>query len=322
MERNRLEEARKRAQIISHRIRLRVDEAVRAKILAFSGDLTGRPGQYGIDLVAWRYVEESGIKRRLVFAHPNMLRTHPDTSLHYRGIATLSLKRVQQIAGSVDRWEKAPDRVRVTEERALRVARLYNTVISSIIRESTDWTLQNGYRNILATMGITEDGALRNIIGQEAERAVKDRIVNWLERKSGSTWRANDARTRWTLGDDENLRMIFGSEPDVCFEKKARGDGEWEIVSTIEVKGGTDPAGALERLGAVKKSFDRTPVRAKNFLVVGVVTDEMRNQLEQMHVERVFDLSEILYLDDKWEQFINEVFHHTLRLLDKPFQIG
>ena len=251
-----------------------------------------------------------------------MLREHPDTSLHYRGIATLSLKRVQQIAGSVDRWEKAPDRVRVTEERALRVARLYNTVISSIIRESTDWTLQNGYRNILATMGITEDGALRNIIGQEAERAVKDRIVNWLERKSGSTWRANDARTRWTLGDDENLRMIFGSEPDVCFERKARGDGEWEIVSTIEVKGGTDPAGALERLGAVKKSFDRTPVRSKNFLVVGVVTDEMRNQLEQMHVERVFDLSEILYLDDKWEQFINEVFHHTLRLLDKPFQFG
>ena len=56
MERNKLEEARKRAQIISHRIRLRVDEAVRAKILAFSGDLTGRPEQYGIDLVAWRGV--------------------------------------------------------------------------------------------------------------------------------------------------------------------------------------------------------------------------------------------------------------------------
>lgn len=32
MDRNRLEEARKRAQIISYRIRLRVDEAVRAKI--------------------------------------------------------------------------------------------------------------------------------------------------------------------------------------------------------------------------------------------------------------------------------------------------
>ena len=320
MDRNRLEEARKRAQIISHRIRLRVDEAVRAKILAFSGDLTGRPEQYGIDLVAWRYVEENGIKRRLVFAHPNMLRTHPDTSLHYRGIATLSLKRVQQIAGSVDRWEKAPDRVRVTEERALRVARLYNTVISSIIRESTDWTLQNGYRNILATMGITEDGALRNIIGQEAETAVKDKIINWLESHSGKACSADETRTRWVLGDDENLRMIFGSEPDIRFERKSPND-DWDTVATIEVKGGTDPAGALERLGAVKKSFDRTPVRSKNFLVVGVVTNEMRYQLEQMHVERVFDLSEILYLGDKWQQFINEVFHHTLRLLDKPFQI-
>ena len=321
MERNRLEEARKRAQIISYRIRLRIDEAVRAKILAFSGDLTGRPEELGIDLVAWRYVKGISVKRRLVFAHPDMLRTHPDTSLHYRGIATLSLKRVQQIAGSVDRWEKAPSRVRVTEERALRVARLYNTVISSIIRESTDWTLQNGYRNILATMGITEDGALRNIIGQEAERAVKEKIVNWLETHSGKACRADETRTSWILGDDESLRMIFGSEPDICFERKSP-NGAWDIVSTIEVKGGTDPAGALERLGAVKKSFDRTPVRAKNFLVVGVATDEMRYQLEQMHVEKFFDLSEILYLDDKWQQFVNEVFHHTLRLLERPFQIG
>lgn len=116
MDRNRLEEARKRAQIISYRIRLRADEAVRAKILAFTGDLTGRPNEFGIDLVAWRYVKGIGVKRRLVFAHPNMLRAHPDTSLHYRGIATLSLKRVQQIAGSVDRWERAPNRVRVDDK--------------------------------------------------------------------------------------------------------------------------------------------------------------------------------------------------------------
>ena len=57
MERNRLEEARKRAQIISYRIRQRADEAVRAKILAFAGELTGRPEDFGIDLVAWRYVD-------------------------------------------------------------------------------------------------------------------------------------------------------------------------------------------------------------------------------------------------------------------------
>ena len=61
---------------------------------------------------------------------------------------------------------------------------------------------------------------------------------------------------------------------------------------------------------------------SQNFLVVGVATDEMRYQLEQMHVEKFFDLSEILYLDDKWQQFVNEVFHHTLRLLERPFQIG
>ena len=41
--------------------------------------------------------------------------------------------------------------------------------------------MENGYRNVLATIGITEDGSLRNIVGQEGEEAVKGRITEWLE---------------------------------------------------------------------------------------------------------------------------------------------
>ena len=113
--------------------------------------------------------------------------------------------------------------------------------------------------------------------------------------------------------------MLYSSEPGICFERRLP-DGSWEIVSTVEIKGGTDPAGALERLGAVKKSFDQTPTRAKNFLVVGVVTDEMRKQLEQMQIEKFFLLNETLYNDAEWAKFINEVFHHTLRLLESPYR--
>ena len=114
--------------------------------------------------------------------------------------------------------------------------------------------------------------------------------------------------------------MVYSSEPDIYFERKEDNDS-WEVVSTIEVKGGTDPAGALERLGAVKKSFDKTPTRAKNFLIVGVVTEEMRNQLDQMQIEKFFILFETLYLDAKWAEFINEVFYHTLRLLEMPYSL-
>ena len=315
MTQNKLEDAKNRARIISNRIRSRIDEKIREKIVSFAGKLSWEPAHYGIDCEAWQHVEEMDIKRRLVFAHPDLLITHPDASLYYRGIATLSRKRVQQIVGSVDNWEKGPERARVNEEKALRVAQLYNTVISSIILDSTDWTLENGYRNILATMGITSDGELRNIIGQEAEQAVKEKIADWLEKKSNIPYEQNRARSTWLLGDDGNLQMVYASEPDIRFEKKT-SETEWEIVSTIEVKGGTDPAGALERLGAVKKSFDQTPTRSKNFLIVGVETNQMRNQLNEMHVERVFDLFDTLHSDPEWNEFINEVFHHTLRILD------
>ena len=69
----------------------------------------------------------------------------------------------------------------------------------------------------------------------------------------------------------------------------------------------------------MKKSFDQTPIRAKNFLVVGVVTNEMETQLNLMQIERFFLLSELLHTDEGWNEFINEVFLHTLRLLDRPY---
>lgn len=67
---------------------------------------------------AWRKVKDAGIKPRWVFAHPDLLKAMPDASLHYRGIALLSRKRVQEIAGSVDTWERSPDSARVSDEKA------------------------------------------------------------------------------------------------------------------------------------------------------------------------------------------------------------
>ena len=60
----------------------------------------------------------------MVFAHPELLKTIPNTSLHYRGIALLSRKRVQEIAGSIDTWERQPATARVSDSKALKVCRL------------------------------------------------------------------------------------------------------------------------------------------------------------------------------------------------------
>ena len=302
----RIEDAIARAVKIARRIAHGDDLRVREKIEAFQTKTRYRKRELCIARDAWRHVAEAGIKRRLVFAHPAILKAIPDASVHYRGIALLSLKRVQEVAGAVTTWERSPKTARVTDEKALRVCRLYNAVISSIIVDNTDWTLRDGYRNILATLGITEDGAIRNIIGQEAEEAVKERLIDWTRAQGllDSADAAGPSGREWQLVG--GVRMRFGSEPDIAFEK----DGVLAVV--IEVKGGKDPAGALERLGAIKKTFDEAPVGCKNFLIAGVVTATMRERLREMRIEADFDIDQLLNDEDAWQGFMNEIFHHAL----------
>ena len=108
--------------------------------------------------------------------------------------------------------------------------------------------------------------------------------------------------------------MIYGSEPDISFER-LDDRGDWQVVATIEIKSGTDPAGALERLGAMQRSFAATPARAQNFAVLGVVTPEMRRRLNEMNMARDFSLYHILNDAGSWDDFVREIFHHTLRII-------
>ena len=159
----RLEESRQRALVISDTIRRRSDETVRQLIQGFTGPLefVGRLEDLTIAEEAWDHIVQTQIDPKLVFAHPDLLRAHPQTSLHYRGIATLSHKRVQAMASSVKHWEAGTLRQRPTAARCINVARTYNSVISVVITGTDGWTLENGYRNVLVTIGITEDGGAK-----------------------------------------------------------------------------------------------------------------------------------------------------------------
>ena len=310
----RLDQARQRALLISDRMRQRSDLKARQLINDFGEqlDFDEQLEELAIAPEAWQHVLDAQIDPKLVFAHPLLLQTYPKTSLHYRGISTLSLKRVQSMAAQVKSWEEGNYRRTPAWNRCLAVARTYNAVISVIITGTDGWTLENGYRNVLATIGITEDGTLRNIVGQEGEAAVKDRISEWLEVHSEIAKHVEGPVT--FLRDDRSLRMTYSSEPDINFEGLDES-GIWQIVATIEIKSGTDPAGALERLGAVQKSFSETPARSKNFAVLGVVTPEMRRRLDEMQVTRDFLLYRILNDPNSWEDFVQEIFHHTLRII-------
>ena len=191
----------------------------------------------------------------------------------------------------------------------MSVAQLYNAVVSSIIEGATNWTLENGYRNIVANMGIGLDGTFRNIIGQDAENLVKTRIRKWLIGQDLTEDSGGDA-TEFHLPNGYSMR--FGSEPDVQFRQQR--DGTQREVATIEIKGGKDPAGALERLGAMQRSFEATPPDCVNFLVAGVITPEMQSRLDAMGNVKVFFLDDLAHDGAIWFDFLNELFHYTVRI--------
>ena len=306
---NRLNDARRRSAVISERLRQRTDLELRRIIENFDDELTFVPlEQLAISQQAWHHAAQSGFDPKLVFAHPTLLRRHPRVSQYYRGIALLPRKRVAEIATSVDSWESGA-RATVSQPQSLRVARLYNAVISSIIEGAADWSLENGYRNIIANMGIGLDGTIRNLIGQDAEQLIKNRIAAWLQHRRLIIAR-NENETQFTLPN--GYSMHYGSEPDIQFQLAA--NNEPTTIATIEIKGGKDPAGALERLGAVQKSFEETPPHCANFLIAGIITPEMAQRLDAIGVIRRYLLDDLTQDGATWVQFLNEIFHHTVRI--------
>lgn len=292
-----------RSKALSERIRQRTDIKIRDFVngLADQYDYTTRADMM-ISEAAWHHVLASNIEPHQVFAHPDLLREHPEVSLYYRGLALLSLKRVKRVS-DVKGWETRSRTQPVPPERALSVCRLYNSVISSIIEGTSHWTLENGYRNILSTLGITLDGMFRNVIGRDAEELIKTKIIDWLQEENLIVRRVSARK----LALPRATLMVYGSEPDILF---TRDHGH---LASIEIKGGKDPAGALERLGAMQKSFTETPVQCQNFLVAGVVTQEMQARLDQLAV-KVYVLDNVLS-DDAWHDFMTELFHYTLRIV-------
>ena len=297
---------RRRSLLFSKIIREREDMNQSVNLRQYAGKFDYKPIEdLMISASAWEHLKEIGVSPELVFAHPRILQSHPKTSMHYRGIALLSRKRVQQAATSVTKWEDGTHNTPIPERVALAVSRFYNTIISSIIEDSTDWSLENGYRNILATMGITLDGMFRNKIGDVAENLIKTKLIAWLLKHQLTP---DDEPQDGVYRLPNQTFMRHGSEPDISF---TRGEN---LIATIEVKGGTDPGGALERLGAMTKSFEETPPSCVNFLVAGVVTPEMQIRLDSIGVVKVFLLDEITNDEHKWEEFMKEVFHYALRL--------
>ena len=283
-------------------------------IQRFSGDLTWEPlNELIIDPEVWKYaINTQRYDPKLVFCHPEMLLYKPSTSLYYRGLCGLSLKAAKDYFGALESLEAGNPRARLSAEKALKMARTYNTFICSIIKNSTDWTLENGNRTIIATLGITLDGVMRNNVGKIAEERIRTLMLEWL---IGRGLLVKPTVTREQVYESiplvctlrEGITMRFGSEPDISFIR------EDNLLSVVEIKGGIDPAGALERYGAATKSFQHAvgqSHRCKNFYLGAVYTPELERRIaEDRLVEKSFDIIQILDDPNAAEELFGELFH-------------
>jgi hypothetical protein len=157
-------------------------------------------------------------------------------------------------------------------------------------------------------------------VGAIAEERIRTLVFSWLQNKNLiKTYEESN-----TLDElpricklENNIIMRFSSEPDISFSRLT--DTSEELLAVIEIKGGIDPAGALERYGAATKSFQHSlkeNQRCKNFFLSAVYTQELKNRIQEDRlVEKFYDIIDILEKPEIRNDFFRELFHYSLRII-------
>lgn len=227
----------------------------------------------GISETAWKKVIHKGIRPVTVFAHPTVLMTIPGAVGYYRMLSMVSQKSMARIGIPVKVYEAAA--VVSDRKTAEKIAYHLNQVIGRLIDldEEIDSREFDLWRGMAA--GTQAQGSWQNAKGVRAETLFWGLIQRRLCEKG---WVTVETAERTFKLRDERV-VIFGDEPDVAFYKANR------IRAAIEIKGGIDPAGVLERLGAALKTLNR--VREENPAAVTVLivqevslTPQARNDLD------------------------------------------
>jgi len=282
---------------------------------------------WNISTAAWQAISHAGIAPLAVFAHPRVLQEQPRLSAYYRNVAALPQKAVNKLAFGIVPVEAGT--TPLTPERALSLCRLYNSHISLIVESAADYSREDAIAMMLASAGAQINGSWLNAVGEEAELVTRKILIRSLLQanylvsailKSKSTSIELD-----NLVDQAHLlsgirlknqtSILFSSEPDLSLLNAAG-----ELVAAIEVKGGKDTAGALERYGAAKKSFEearRQNPRVVTIFLASCMTDEVEKRLAKDDlIDYTFNLTEVVTNEAQRQAFVRFV----LGLLDVDFE--
>lgn len=283
--------------------------------------------EWNISEDAWNIIEESGISPALVFVHPKVLKLNPTFLKFYRSVAMLPQKGLTTISmvTNIDAIEKGNiDSSKIKAENITKLTKAVNEVISVVVSVASELNEKKLEGMMYATAGTNTDGSWRNQIGAEGERVIRTIILNWLLHynevtsfidKANNTVEISSPEAKAFINDIDLVKTInltngysvyFSSEPDVTMY-----DPEGDIVGIIEIKAGLDPAGALERLGAMFKSFESTLSEypeAVTILVASCITKEVDNRLNaSMVVRQKYITTDITSNDREKRKFVNRL---------------
>jgi len=285
----------------------------------------------GIDKNTATKIKELGLPLALFFCHPTVIAANPRLVAYYRCISAMSRKALKTISSvsSVDKMEKGLSDCNSTQ--ALKIAKTLNHNLRLIYNATTEMSAEKTKGVMYATFGATIDGSWKNAIGSEGERVVRFVLIDHLLKegdlvtvtiKDGSILKSSQLSTDWIDLNAGNLKsaamkngsqVIFSSEPDItCM----LADGS--VTAGVEVKAGLDPAGALERLGAMKKSFQEilySSSKAETILVASCITPEVQRRLNaDANVRRVMDLNDIISKNGNVASTFCNILRENLKL--------
>lgn len=254
---------------------------------------------------AWNKVIHRGIKPIKVFCHPEVLRDDPRRVSYYRMLAMVSQKSMVKVELDVKKYEDG--RGKMDDALSLSISRHLNSIISILIEEDNEIDEKEFdlWRGMAA--GSQAQGSWQNFKGDRIEFLIKDLVEDELVKRNLLEKKEVKGK-RLMLELVDGRKVLMGSEPDIGVYK----NGIVQVV--IEVKGGIDTAGVLERFGAALKSLRRAKQKNKNAITVLImqeisITQKANEEIENSKsvVDYFFTVEDIFSDPEKRKEFLNVV---------------
>jgi len=248
---------------------------------------------------AWNKVIHRGIKPVVVFAHPFVLQTVHGSAGYYRMLAMVSQKSMKRVGISLDSYESG--KPIPNEEMAITIAQHLNRIVSVLVEadEEIDSREFDLWRGMAA--GSQAQGSWQNNKGASAEVAIREIILRRLQEREVIS---GDEASTTSIDLGDGRKLVFADEPDIAIYQN-------DVPQVaVEVKGGIDPAGVLERIGAAIKSLQRTRQENPNSVTVLILQDVSMTKraredlnLSAATVTHLFSTNAVLENEDERERF-------------------